>query len=56
VRTIAAIALAFVCGLAFLTLLVLVRHGLDVLSVLSLLVLAVLGIGVFGALGGPPGR
>jgi hypothetical protein len=56
VRAIAAVAMVFVCGLAFMTLLVLLRSGPDVLTVLSLLVLAVLGFGIFGALGGPPDR
>jgi hypothetical protein len=53
---IAAVALVFVCGLAFMTLVVLLRDGLDVLTALSLLVLAVLAFGIFGALGGPPDR
>jgi hypothetical protein len=56
VRAIAALALVFVCGLAFLTLFVLLRSGPDVLTVLSLLVLALLAFGIFGALGGPPDR
>jgi hypothetical protein len=56
VRTIGAISLVFVCGLAFLTLYVLLRSGPDVLTVLSLLVLALLAFGIFGALGGPPDR
>jgi hypothetical protein len=56
VRAIALVAMLFVCGLAFMTLFVVLRHGLDVLSVLSLLVLAVLAFGIFGALGGPPDR
>ena len=55
-RAIAAIALVFVSGLAFMTVFVLVRSGPDVLSVLSLLVLALLAFGIFGALGGPPDR
>jgi hypothetical protein len=55
VRAIAAIALAFVCGLAFLTLYVLLRSGPDVLTMLSLLVLALLAFGIFGALQ-PPDR
>ena len=54
-RAIAAIALAFVCGLAFLTLYVLLRSGPDVLTMLSLLVLALLAFGIFGALQ-PPDR
>jgi hypothetical protein len=54
VRAIAAVALVFVCALAFMTFFVLLRSGPDVLSVLSLLVLALLAFGIFGALGGPP--
>jgi hypothetical protein len=56
VRAIAVVAMVFVCGLAFMTLLVVLRNGLDVLTVLSLLVLVVLAFGIFGALGGPPDR
>jgi hypothetical protein len=55
VRAIAAVALVFVCGLAFLTIYVLLRSGPDVLTMLSLLVLALLAFGIFGALQ-PPDR
>jgi hypothetical protein len=55
-RAIGAIALVFVCALAFMTLFVLLRSGPDVLTMLSLLVLALLAFGIFGALGGPPRR
>lgn len=37
--------------LAYLTLRVAVKHGVDVLVVVSLVVLVILGIGVLGALG-----
>jgi len=40
--------------LAFLTLSVMVREGIDVLVVVSLVVLALLGFGVLGALTTPP--
>ena len=55
-RAIGAVALVFVCGLAFMTLYVLLRSGPDVLTMLSLLVLVLLAFGIFGALGGPPSR
>lgn len=47
-------SLALICLLAFLTLLVALRHGVDVLVVVSLVVLALLGFGVLGALTTPP--
>jgi hypothetical protein len=40
--------------LAFLTLTVMLRTGIDPLVVLSLIVLALLGFGVLGALTNPP--
>jgi hypothetical protein len=40
--------------LGVLTILVVVRAGIDVLVVVSLLVLALLGFGVIGALTSPP--
>ena len=49
------LALAFICGLAGLTIAAAVRDGITVLTLVSLLVLALLGCGVLGALvGGPP--
>jgi hypothetical protein len=46
--------LAIICLLAFLTVSVAVRDGIDVLTVVSVIVLALLGIGVLGALSTPP--
>ena len=47
-------SLAIICLLAFLTISVAVRDGIDVLVVVSVIVLALLGIGVLGALTTPP--
>ena len=47
-------SLAIICLLAFLTISVAVREGVDVLVVLSGIVLALLGFGVLGALTTPP--
>ncbi len=47
-------ALTFTALLAALTLVVLVRSGLDVLVVASFVVLALFGFGIFGALTAPP--
>jgi hypothetical protein len=49
-----AASLAMICLLAFLTISVAVREGIDVLVVLSLIILALLGFGVLGALGSRP--
>ena len=46
--------LAIICLLAFLTISVAVKDGIDVLVVVSVIVLALLGIGVLGALSTPP--
>ena len=43
-----------ICLLAFLTISVAVREGIDFLVVLSAIVLALLGFGVLGALTSPP--
>jgi hypothetical protein len=43
-----------ICLLGFLTLTVLLSHGLDILVIVSLLILALLGFGVLGALTSPP--
>ena len=54
-RTLVLIAsLSIICLLAFLTVTVAVREGIDILVVLSLIVLALLGFGVLGALGSTP--
>ena len=47
-------ALGVIGLLAFLTVSVIVQHGVDVLSAISILILAVLGFGVLGALRQPP--
>ena len=47
-------SLAIICLLAFLTISVAVRDGIDILVVVSIIVLALLGIGVLGALSTPP--
>ncbi len=49
-----AVAFAFTVFFAVLTLSVIVRTGLDVLSLTSLFVLTLLGIGLYGALMHPP--
>ena len=46
--------LAIICLLAFLTISVAVKDGIDVLTVVSVIILALLGIGVLGALSTPP--
>jgi hypothetical protein len=46
--------LAIICLLAFLTISVAARDGIDVLVVVSVIILALLGIGVLGALSSPP--
>jgi cyanate permease len=47
-------SLAIICLLAFLTVSVALRDGIDVLVIVSGIVLLVLGIGVLGALTPPP--
>jgi hypothetical protein len=49
-----AASLAMICLLAFLTISVAVRDGIDVLVVVSVIILALLGFGVLGALTTPP--
>jgi hypothetical protein len=54
-RTLALIgSLGIICLLAFLTISVALREGIDILVVLSLIVLALLGFGVLGALASTP--
>jgi hypothetical protein len=54
-RTLVMIAsLGIICLLAFLTVTVALREGIDILVVLSLIVLALLGFGVLGALASTP--
>jgi hypothetical protein len=47
-------SLVLICLLGFLTVTVLLSHGLDILVIVSLLILALLGFGVLGALTSPP--
>jgi hypothetical protein len=47
-------SLVIICLLAFLTIQVAVRDGVDILVVVSIVVLLLLGIGVLGALSTPP--
>ncbi len=46
--------LVMICLLAFLTISVAVRDGIDVLVVVSVIILALLGMGVLGAMSSPP--
>jgi hypothetical protein len=48
-----AVALVFVCAMAFATVYVLIEEGPDVLTLIGLVVVAVLSLGVFGALSEP---
>jgi hypothetical protein len=50
-QVVAALALALILFLAFLTVRVMISDGFDVLVLISLMVLAILGFGVPGALG-----
>jgi hypothetical protein len=47
-------SLGIICLLAFLTVTVALREGVDILVILSLIVLALLGFGVLGALASNP--
>jgi hypothetical protein len=54
-RTFVLIAsLGIICLLAFLTVKVALREGVDILVILSIIVLALLGFGVLGALASSP--
>ena len=48
-----AVALLFVCTMAFATVYVLIKEGPDVLTLIGLVVVAVLSLGVCGALSEP---
>jgi hypothetical protein len=48
------VALAFIAALAFLTLFVAIRDGVDPLTGVAILVLAMFAFGVVGALRHPP--
>ena len=47
-------SMAIICLLAFLTVTVALREGIDILVILSLIVLALLSFGVLGALSSAP--
>ena len=47
-------SLAIICLLAFLTLSVALRDGVDILVVVSGIVLLLMGVGILGALSTPP--
>jgi uncharacterized membrane protein len=49
-----AASMAIICLLAFLTISVAVREGIDVLVVVSVIILALLGFGILGALSSQP--
>jgi len=54
-RSLALLAsLALICLLGFLTIVVAMDHGVDLLVIVSLVVLALLAFGVLGALTSPP--
>jgi hypothetical protein len=54
-RTVAFVgSMTIICLLAFLTIMVVVEEGIDILVIVSLVVLALLGFGVLGALGSVP--
>jgi hypothetical protein len=48
------LALVFIVGLAFLTLIAIVEQGFTLASALSIFILVLLGVGVIGALFTPP--
>ena len=50
------VALIFVCGFGFMTVIVMLRSGPDLLTGLSLIVLALMAFGILGALTEPPDK
>ena len=48
------IALFFIAGFAFLTVVAVIEQGFTIASLLSVFILALLGIGIVGALRNPP--
>jgi hypothetical protein len=54
--TVLAIALVFIAGFAFLTVVAATEQGVTVATVLSVFILVLLGVGIVGALRNPPGR
>jgi len=55
-RVLLAVTLIFIAGLATLTVIDLVNHGITALAVLSILILAIFWIGIVGALREPRHR
>ena len=51
-----AVALLFICAMAFATVYVLLTEGPDLLSGIGVLIVALLAFGVLGALSEPSGR
>jgi hypothetical protein len=47
-------SLVLICLLGFLTLMVALENGVDILVIVSFVILAMLGFGVIGALTSPP--
>ena len=48
-----ALAIVFIGGFLFLTVVTMIEHGIDVLTLVSLGVLALVAIGILGALASP---
>ncbi len=51
-----AVALVFIAGFAFLTVVAATEQGVTVATVLSVFILVLLAVGIVGALRNPPGR
>ncbi len=50
------VALAFIAGLAFLTVAAIIeQHGVTILGLISIFILVLLAVGIVGALRNPPG-
>jgi hypothetical protein len=51
-----AVALVFIAGFAFLTVVAATEQGITVATVISVFILLLLAVGIVGALRNPPGR
>lgn len=51
-----AVALVFISGFAFLTVVAATEQGITVATVVSVFILLLLAVGIVGALRNPPGR
>ncbi len=49
------VALIFIAGFAFLTVVAVAEHGFTLASLISAFILLLLGVGIVGALRNPPG-